>query len=65
MRGHDGIIVLFTPLTLWIWIPLRRGVLDTTLCNKVSQWLATGQWFSPGTTGKRNLVVTMQGARKK
>ena len=23
------------------------GVLDTTLCDKVCQWLATGQWFSP------------------
>ena len=26
-----------------------RGVLDTTLCNKVCQWFATGPWFSPGT----------------
>ena len=26
-----------------------RGVLDTTLCDKVCQWLGTGQWFSPGT----------------
>ena len=26
-----------------------RGVLDTTLCDSVCQWLATGQWFSPGT----------------
>ena len=25
-----------------------RGVLDTTLCDKVCQWLATGWWFSPG-----------------
>ena len=39
-----------SPLTLcefksrWWW-----GVLDTTLCNKVCQWLATGWWFSPGT----------------
>ena len=23
-------------------------VLDTTLCDKDCQWLATGQWFSPG-----------------
>jgi hypothetical protein len=22
---------------------------DTTLCDKVCQWHATGQWFSPGT----------------
>jgi hypothetical protein len=27
----------------------RRGLLDTTLCDKVCQWLATGRWFSPGT----------------
>jgi hypothetical protein len=26
-----------------------RGVLDTTLCDQVCQWFATGQWFSPGT----------------
>ena len=25
------------------------GVLDATLCDKVCQWLVTGQWFSPGT----------------
>ena len=24
-------------------------VLETTLCDKVCQWFATGQWFSPGT----------------
>jgi hypothetical protein len=33
-----------SPITMWV-----RGVLDTTLCNKVCQWLATGCWFSPGT----------------
>jgi hypothetical protein len=37
-----------SPLTLWIRIPLRRGVLNTTLCDKVCQWLAAGRWFSPG-----------------
>ena len=26
-----------------------RGVLDTTLCDKVCQWLPTGRWISPGT----------------
>ena len=36
-------------LSLWVWIPLRRGVLDTTLCDKVCQWLVAGRWFSPGT----------------
>ena len=25
------------------------GVLETTLCDKVCQWLAKGLWFSPGT----------------
>jgi hypothetical protein len=34
---------------LWVIIPLRWGVLDITLCDKVCQWLAAGQWFSPGT----------------
>jgi hypothetical protein len=27
-----------------------RGLLDTTLCDKVCLWLATGQWFSSGTS---------------
>jgi hypothetical protein len=27
----------------------RWGVLDTTLCDQVCQWLATGQWFYPST----------------
>ena len=34
------------PLTLWVQIPLWWGVLDTTLCDKVYQWLAAGRWFS-------------------
>ena len=32
-----------SPLKLWVWITLRWSVLD-----KVCQWLAAGQWFSPG-----------------
>ena len=35
-------------LTLWDRTPLRQGVLDTTLCDKVCQWLATNRWFSSG-----------------
>ena len=31
-----------SPLKMWVWIPLKRGVLNTTLCDKVCQWLATG-----------------------
>ena len=38
-----------SPLKLWVWIQLRQGVVDTTLCDKVCQWLATGRWFSPST----------------
>ena len=37
-----------SPQTLWVRIPLKRGVLDAKLCDKVCQTLA-GRWFSPGT----------------
>jgi hypothetical protein len=30
-------------------MPITTNVVNTTLCDKVCQWLATGQWFSPGT----------------
>ena len=36
-------------LTLWVLILFRRGLLNTKLCDKVSQWLLAGWWFSPGT----------------
>ena len=36
-------------LMLWVRTPLRRVVLDTTLCHKVCKWLAAGRWFYPGT----------------
>jgi len=38
-----------SPLKLWVWILFRQSVLDTTLCDKACQWLATGLWISPGT----------------
>ena len=38
-----------SPLTLWVRIPLRRGVLNATLCDKVCQWLTAGCWFTQGT----------------
>ena len=41
-------IQYISPLKLWIWISLRRGVLDKTLCDKISRWLATDPWFSLG-----------------
>ena len=35
-----------SPLMLWVGISIRARC--TTLCDKVCQWLAIGQWFSPG-----------------
>ena len=35
-----------SPLMLWFRISIRARC--TTLCDKFCQWLATGQWFSPG-----------------
>ena len=35
-----------SPLMLWVRISIRARC--TTLCDKICQWLATGQWFSPG-----------------
>ena len=37
-----------SPPTLWVRIPLGWGILDTTLCDLVRQWLATGRCFSLG-----------------
>jgi hypothetical protein len=40
------------PITakLRVQIPLMAVyVLDTTLCDKICQWLTAGRWFSPGT----------------
>ena len=34
-------------LKLRVWILLIVRILNTTLCDKVCQWLAAGQWFSP------------------
>ena len=50
--GRDRMVVGFTttyaisackPLMLWVWILLRQGVFDTTLCDKVCQWLVAGR----------------------
>jgi hypothetical protein len=38
-----------SPLKLWVRIPLRRCVLETTSCDKVYQWLVIGWWCSLGT----------------
>ena len=36
-------------LKLWVQIPSWRGVLHSTLRDKVCQWLVTDWWFSLGT----------------
>jgi len=40
-----------SPLKFWVRTPFmaRCGVLNTTLCDKVCQWLATDRWFFPDT----------------
>jgi hypothetical protein len=35
-------------LKLWVWTPLGRVVLNTTLCDQVCQWLVACRWFSLG-----------------
>jgi hypothetical protein len=42
------------PLKLWVRTPLRRSVLDTSLCDNACQLLATGRWFSPSTPVSSN-----------
>ena len=37
-----------SPTKLCVRIRFRRGVLDTTLYDKVCQWLAACRWFFPG-----------------
>jgi hypothetical protein len=34
--------------SLMLWVRISVRVRCTTLCDNVCQWLATGQWFSPG-----------------
>jgi hypothetical protein len=52
-------IIAYQPLMLWVRISLRRGVLDTILCDKVCQWLAAGLWFSLGTPDRHNISETV------
>jgi hypothetical protein len=44
--------------TLWVRITLRGGVLDTTLCDKVCQWLSTGLWFSSVSSSNKTDLCT-------
>ena len=52
-QGHDRMDLNYlynqclSPLKFWVWIPLRQGVLDTTLCNKfVSDLQQVGSFLS-------------------
>ena len=42
------------PLKLWVRTRSWRGVLETTLCNKVCNCAATGRWFSPVLSTNKN-----------
>ena len=46
-----------SPLTLWVQIPLKWGVVDATSCDKVCQWVATGWWLSLGTLQNRQSSI--------
>jgi hypothetical protein len=57
-RGRDGMVVKFTTTCVISAYHQQscdfeshswRGVLDTTLCDKVCQWLPAGRWLSQGT----------------
>ena len=37
-----------------------QDALDTTLCDQVCQWLATGRWFSPGTSVSSTNITDRQ-----
>ena len=39
-------IQCLSPVELWVCIRSWRGLIDTTLCDKICQWLTTGRWFS-------------------
>jgi hypothetical protein len=47
-----------SPLKLWVRTPVRRGVPNTTLCDKVCQWLAAGRSFSPGSPVSPSIKLT-------
>ena len=56
-RGHAGSWIYnficnqcLLSLKLRVRIPLRRDVFNTTLCNKICQWLVAGRWLSLDTS---------------
>ena len=52
--SHDSWIYNYpclSPLKLWVSIPLTESVLDTGLCDRDCQWIATGHWFFSENSG--------------
>jgi hypothetical protein len=41
--------IAWEALSKQIVLLIDWGILDTTLCDQVCHWLATGRWFSPST----------------
>ena len=49
-RGRDRMVLNVQQPIQSVPIPLRWGVLDTTLCDKVFHWLTASHWFSQDTS---------------
>ena len=41
-----------------------RGILDTTLCDEVCQWLATGRWFSSVSSTNKTATIKLKHCQK-
>jgi hypothetical protein len=48
-QNPSPVKVLINPVTQYRRCEFESHSCDTTLCDKVCQWLAAGRWFSPGT----------------
>jgi len=46
---HDTTISAYLHLSCEVEPRSWRGVLDTTLCDEICQWLVAARWFSPST----------------
>ena len=65
-HGRDRVVIWFTAYAINCYYHYHCefeprswwGVLDITLCDKVCQWLATCQWFSPSTPVSSTIKMT-------
>jgi hypothetical protein len=65
VKNDEKVLHLNNEVSYALWtmncVHLIKCVLDTTLCDKVYQRLATGRWFSPGPpvshTNKTNVTI--------